>query len=91
MQPDDANFSFLNTLYGPTQTVQANEAVPGNRRLSRAVPDHVRDALDGLDDLIDVGHVQPHWRQLHADEHGAAHEIDLGEGFTAQLHIMLAA
>jgi len=30
------------------------------------------------------------WRILHRTEHGEAHEIDLGDGYVAQIHVLLA-
>lgn len=30
------------------------------------------------------------WRVLHRTEHGEAHEIDLGDGYVAQIHMLLA-
>ena len=30
------------------------------------------------------------WRVLHRSEHGEAHEVDLGDGYVAQIHMLLA-
>lgn len=53
------------------------------------IPNHIRQASEQVDKLLDAGVVQPHWRKLHESEFGQAHEIDLGDGFTVQVHMLL--
>ena len=65
--------------------------VSGSR--SRSVPAAVFAAFDDLDRLVDnglVGTVEQGWRKLHESEHGEAHEVDVGNGFLVQIHLLKA-
>lgn len=64
----------------------------GGRRLSR-LPDHIVEALRNVDTLVDNGMLsatQHGWRQLHDNEHAHAHEMDLGDGYVVQVHMLKA-
>jgi len=84
---------------GGGDTVQTSQTVSGNgnrRHLreplgrSRPVPESVAAAFDDVDRLVDNGLIEAEgsWRKLHESKHGAAHEIDAGEGFTIQIHLL---
>jgi hypothetical protein len=53
------------------------------------VPDWVIQANKDMDAMIDQGETTG-WRKLHESEFGRAHEIDLGEGYSIQVHYLLA-
>jgi hypothetical protein len=62
----------------------------GSRRVG-ALPPQVEAALEDIDLLVDngtVGTAEQGWRLLHKSAHGEAHEIDLGNGFTIQIHLL---
>ena len=93
MQPAEPNFKFLETLYGLVDGAasEAREEVPpGNRQLERGFPPAIAEALDEIDTLVDSGRIASGWRKLHESEYGRAHEIDLGDGYTVQLHQLKA-
>jgi hypothetical protein len=68
----------------------------GRRSLIKKVlPPEIELALDEIDALADSGMIdvdtmrqRKGWRLLHASEHGQAHEIDLGDGYVVQLHML---
>ena len=56
-----------------------------------SLPPAVAAALDDIDLLIDngwIGSEADGWRMLYESPHGHAHEIDLGDGFTVQIHVL---
>lgn len=62
----------------------------GNRRL---LPSSVAMALNDIDAMIDNGMYRSEahgWRVLHETSFGHAYEIDLGHGFSVQIHALNA-
>jgi alpha-D-ribose 1-methylphosphonate 5-phosphate C-P lyase len=105
MQPAYANFKFLAELYGtvdgspvPTDdnaAVESSSAVngTGGGRDRRLLPAHIVEALRNVDVMADNGMVtaeQYGWRKLHDSVHAHAHVMDLGDGYTVQIHILKA-
>jgi hypothetical protein len=106
MQPSYANFKFLSQLYGtvdgspvPTDNntaVTSNSAVNGtngNGGRLRRLPAHVAKAFGDVDTMVDKGMMsaeQPGWRKLHDNEHAHAYEMDLGDGYVVQIHMLKA-
>lgn len=65
----------------------------GKRSLVRKVlPPEIELALDEIDAIADSGTIsntnRKGWRRLKFSEHGESHEIDLGNGFVVQLHML---
>jgi hypothetical protein len=96
--PGPANFEFLAALYGTltpsdTQSVQASSSVPGNRELDKeddgALPNWLLSALEdvipNIEGRIDGKEHEDGWRLLHRSRRAAAHEMDLGNGYTARV------
>jgi len=59
----------------------------------RSVPAPVMAAFDDIDQVVDNWMVDSEqerqgWRKLHESEHGEAHEVDLGDGFVVQIHML---
>jgi hypothetical protein len=89
-----------------TGTVEASETVPsdedgsggrnlrgfGNKLHSLLRSD--RDSwLDEIDAMIDSGNIRPErdgWRVLHQSPRAESYEIDMGDGHTVQIHMLLA-
>lgn len=96
--PDSSNYEFLAELYGiipGSDAVSSQETVPGNRHLSLDTPDEslpdwvqfaYEDAVVEIEKETDPGE---NWRLLHESTHGRAHEVDLGNGFTLEVHKLL--
>jgi hypothetical protein len=61
-------------------------------RISRtlSVPPEIAFALEEIDILVDHGEIGSHWRRLHESAFGVAHEIDLGQGYSVQIHVLKA-
>lgn len=66
-----------------------NKKKKDDRRLDSLpdLPPEVEAALDDIDALVDSGSFQS-FRKLHENEFAQAHAIDLGYGYTAQVHIL---
>jgi hypothetical protein len=104
MQPAYANFKFLAELYGTVDgspvpddnvAVSSNSAINntkvGGNRGRRRLPAEVAMALESIDDMIDDGTFSSGkhgWRTLHESMYGHAHEIDIGNGYTVQVHAL---
>lgn len=84
---------------GQTETTSSTEAsgFGGGRHLrrlrpaTRPVPDSVVEAFDSVDQQLDSGtglKGVAGWRKLHETKYGEAHEIDAGDGFTIQIHML---
>jgi hypothetical protein len=59
----------------------------------RLLPPNIVAALANIDSIVDNGTYRSEksgWRILHESSYGHAHEIDLGNGFTVQVHAMNA-
>jgi len=68
-----------------------------DRSSSRHLPASVAAVFDSVDELVDNyaagdfdgGKIHKgSWRKLHESKHGEAHEIDIGDGFTIQVHML---
>lgn len=66
--------------------------------IKKVLPPEIELALDEIDALADSGMIDAGnmsqrrgWRLLHASEQGQAHEIDLGDGYVVQLHMLRVA
>lgn len=45
--------------------------------------------LNELDRIVDASTARPHhWRRLHESTEAAAYEVDLGDSYTVQLHLL---
>lgn len=80
---------------GPDEDDKSNKKNKNkdNRTLVRKVlPPEIEIALDEIDAIVDSGEInntkRQGWRRLHFSEHGEAHEINLGNGFVVQLHML---
>jgi hypothetical protein len=63
----------------------------GGRALSEKLPPAVAAALKDINLMIDsglIGTKNEGWWKLHETPHGEVHEIDLGDGFVVQLHLL---
>ena len=61
----------------------------------RSVPAAIMVAFDDIDHVVNnwmVGSKQEQqgWRKLHKSKHGEVHEVDLGDGFVVQIHMLKA-
>lgn len=105
MQPSYANFKFLAELYGtvdgspvPTDdnaAVESSSAVNGTEGNGnrRRLPAHIVEAFRDVDAMADNGmlSVEHHgWRKLHDNVHAHAHEMNLGDGYVVQIHMLKA-
>jgi hypothetical protein len=57
----------------------------------KSLPPSVALALGDIDQMVDnglFGSENGAWRKLHESPHGHAHEMDLGHGFTVQIHVL---
>jgi hypothetical protein len=101
-QPGTVNFEFLEALYGTLpssgngQSVEASSKVPGNRELESegdSLPEWLTLALDqvipSIENRVDGNEHEDGWRLLHQSRGAAAHEMDLGNGVTVQVHKLL--
>ncbi len=65
--------------------------IGGNRR--RLLPHNVAKALSEIDAIVDNGSYQSEmhgWRVLHESAFGHAYEVDLGDGYSVQVHALNA-
>jgi hypothetical protein len=71
----------------------------GRSPTSNVLPPKIERALDEIDALVDSGMIgadirgtiqRKGWRLLHTSEHRRTHEIDLGDGYVVQLHMLEA-
>ena len=65
--------------------------IGGNRR--RLLPRNVAKALSEIDSIVDNGFYRSEmhgWRILHESAFGHAYEVDLGEGYSVQVHALNA-
>jgi hypothetical protein len=63
----------------------------GRRGRRRLLPLEVTMALESIDDMVDDGTFSSGkhgWRTLQESMYGHAHEIDLGNGYTVQVHAL---
>ena len=98
-QPDASNYKFLAQLYGTvpgSDSVSTEEIVPGDRALEftetedEPLPEWLQFAYEeALSEIEDEREVDGRWRLLHESTHGRAHEVDLGGGYTLQVHKLL--
>jgi hypothetical protein len=85
---------------GQTEAASTTESTGfgGGRRLrrlrpaaARPVPNSVVEAFDNVDQLLDSGtgvKGVTGWRKLHETNYGEVYEIDAGDGFTIQIHML---
>jgi hypothetical protein len=103
-QPGTVNFEFLAVMYGtiPTsgnnQSVEASSTVPGNRKLDsedESLPAWLvlalGEVIPNIENRVDGNEHEDGWRMLHRSLHAAAHEMDLGNGYSVQVHKVLVS
>lgn len=89
------------TAESAAETVNDKKNKDGGRRrnlrepsppLARPVPASVVEAFDNVDRLVNSQNNgldgMKGWRKLHESMYGEAHEIDAGDGFTIQIHML---
>ena len=97
--PDEGLYQTLLDLYGPVpESVgvrnlrNQRQSVSGQN--TNTFPHHLhekrQEAVEKLLKRRDNNAHEDGWRLLHRKEHGEAHELDLGEGYKVQVHMLLA-
>lgn len=85
------------TLSLPSSRDTNDRRLRGRSPTSNVLPSEIERALDEIDALVDLGMIgaeikgtsqRKGWRLLHASEQRWTHEIDLGDGYAVQLHML---
>ena len=88
---DDSSVESAANNTDATANEDRSKDIGGNRR--RLLPSSVARALTDIDSIIDKGTYRSQmqgWRLLHESSFGHAYEIDLGHGFSVQVHALNA-
>ena len=92
--PDDTNYEFLVDLYGPSGGRNLRQVQSHVRLTSRDIPTSIRMkmsvAVSKLEKQANAPNPEDGWRLLHRTERGLEQELDLGEGFSVRVHMLLA-
>jgi hypothetical protein len=95
--PTDDNVAVESGLNSTETTAQADTGNNRFRNLDvrhrRSLPSDVVMALANIDTVADNGTYRSEtngWRMLHESSFGHAYEIDLGEGYTVEIHALNA-
>ena len=91
--PGASNFQMLAQLYGGTGDLRNRQLHSQSKRhlfagaLSHRRAELLR-AFHEIDDTVNQGVIQPSWLVMYQNESGSGYEIDLGESYSVQIHIL---